>query len=342
MPQSLRPDSMKSYMGYAVCDKAQNSRELKVYCPELLPFISGDLSATEVSNDIRTTGRSGTRQSQIKSANFITCIYRDEDTNRTFPPDVRAGEEVVVYTYGDNNVFYWKSAGRNDNNRRTETYRIGISGTLDNKASISDDNSYFFEMDTRRGHHIKLSTSNTDGEKHRYLFLIDSDASTIDLADEAGNMFHIDSEIPRVCMKNSENALIDLNGQNIAIACKKDITIISESGNINIDARGGTYTQHSKGNMTLRTDAVMTHQSTGNMNLQTNANQSTQVAGDSTTTVTGSYRVSAGGIVSLTSGGNMSLTAGGGLSISFHGSGTCRGNGGTLSMYLGRFNVNRG
>lgn len=333
MPQEIKGTAMRSFQGYAITDREKGTRMLRVYVPELQPFLQGDLKALEISNDVTTNSdRSGAHQTSIKATNYIECEYRDEDTNRAFPPGVRAGEEVIVYTYSDHNNFYWKSAARNDGNRRTETMRWSISGTLDNVATLTDDNTMFIEMDTRDTHRFRISTSKADEELHRYLFMIDADKSMVTLSDDIGNIIYIDSETPRVCMKNSDNSLIDLNGKNIAIMCEQDITIISEKGNINIDARTGIMCQHSKDDMTMKTDAEMFQYSKDSMHItsdnnrditvkndqQVNVgkNETTTIGADQSLTVTGKKTVSVTGTYSSSSQGDMSFSTQGNLSTS--------------------------
>ena len=256
MPVASRPPIMREFHGYAAADKANDSRELLVYSEELLPFLQGEIKAREIDNQVNTSNGKDSFQGTVKTTNCITCIYKDDASNRAFPPDVRKGEQVLIYNLGDTGTWYWKSEGRNDNNRKTETQRIQISGTLENAPELNDDNTYFIELDTRRSHRIRISTSNTDGEKNRYLIQIDSDQSQIFIGDDKGNQFFMDSEHPRVCMKNKKGSLLDLNDENIVLACKQDITIKAENGKCNII---------SGNDMTLKTDTNMLLDSGQNM-----------------------------------------------------------------------------
>jgi hypothetical protein len=40
--------SQREYHGYAAADKDNGSRELKVYCEELLPFLTGKINGRNV------------------------------------------------------------------------------------------------------------------------------------------------------------------------------------------------------------------------------------------------------------------------------------------------------
>lgn len=372
MSTTVGQTKMQEFIGYAAADKAQDSRELLVYPAELLPFLSGEVSAKEVENSVSTKGKnaySGT----VKTTTIIKCLYRDETSNRAFPPDIRKGEEVVIYNYGDDNTYYWKSSGRNDNARRTETYRVAISGTLQNVAENNDDSTYFFEMDTRRSHRVRISTSNQDGEMFRYTFCFNADTNEVFLGDDNGNQFYIKSDQPRVCMKNTDGSLVDLNMTNIVIAAKNDISITSTEGNITFTAQQGTMTSYSKSDMKLQTEANFTREVTGNSDTtiqgsetcttqgdetrttqgnktcSTQGNEERSIQGNSSSSIQGTTSITSQGpmtissqaTVTISSGATMTLSAGGGLSMSFSGSGTMKGSG-ELTMQLSHLSIIKG
>lgn len=216
--------SAREYHGYAVTDKANDSRELKVYCEELLPFVSGDIKATDVS----FTASNG---QSINGANYITCTYRDDSaTGKPFPPEVRKGEQVRVFNIGDTDQWYWASAGRNDNMRKTERVRYAVSDSLAENGDLDESNTYFIEMDTRHAKHIKMSTSNSNGESHSYLFIIDAASSSVTLSDEIGNTILIDSNTPSVTVKNSSDSMVLLDQTNVTVSCHGTFTVIAEGG----------------------------------------------------------------------------------------------------------------
>lgn len=331
---SAKQETTSEYHGYAVADKEENSRTLKVYVPELLPFLTGEVWATEIINNITTKNKSGEFNSNLKTSNFITAIYRDNTSNRAFPPDVRAGEQVIVYNTGDSDTWYWKSEGRNDNLRKTETIRYAANATTDSAPDLDDNNTYFFEIDTRRKKHVLISTSTKLGEKHAYLFRIDTDTSTVTLTDDIGNSFIMESEVPRVGMKNSKNSLIDLNKENINVSCTGDITMVSHKGHINIKASKGTLTTYSA----------------DNTKIGTGSNYINEVAANSTTTVGGNYNKKIGGTMVtecgstmlLKSGSHMIQQAGGSWSVTFVGTGSCGGGVGShLRMKIGRLDIDK-
>lgn len=309
MSTKSRTTNVVELTGIAVADKEQDSRTLLVYSPELLPFVKGNLTATEVNNEISTqNSTTGGFSSNLKTSNYITASWRGDTSNRTFPPDIRKGEQVTLLNFGDSDQWWWKETGRNDNNRRTETYRIGISGSLENDPDVTEDNSYFIELDTRRSHRIRISTSAADGEKHRYLICIDADNSNVFIGDDYGNEIQLDSENRRIRLKNTDNSLLDLNRKNIVLACEQDITIMSQSGKISMKAKGN-IDQITDASQTTSAKQDIQHNSSGNHLINTN--------------------------------GNFQTSAGGNYGISFKGSGMCSGGGGSMTFEASRINFNK-
>ena len=250
--------SMHEFHGYAAADKANDSRELYVYCEELLPFLNGEVKAINAKSGYKVNNGSTKSTGQVTTSNVIKCVYRDESgTGSAYPPLVRKGEQVKIYNVGDTDQWYWSSAGRNDGARRTDTWRQQISATLENNADLNEDNSYYIEMDTRNNQHIVISTCTANGEKHSYKFIIDAAASTVIISDEIGNSLLMESETPKVTLKNSANSMIELNGKNITLACE---------GNINFTAQG----TGAAGNMVMNTNGNIELANKGDIKLKCN------------------------------------------------------------------------
>lgn len=370
---AVSTERTKTYMGIAAADKDENSRDIWVYCPELLPFVTGELKAREFETEVSTTDGKSDYSGNIKIANCIKCTYRSTESNRLMPPDIRKGEQVLVTCYSDTNTFYWDTAGVDTATRRTETYRIGVGGTLENNTVLGDDNSYYGEFDTRRHQHIKLSTSKANGETYRYMLLLSPELSKVLITDDINNSIYIDSEQHHVTLTNTDGSLLNLEAENIVMSCK---------GNITIDAKEGEIMMHSKLNTTVKTDehfihdilqtstvtanedmkyithanyscsADGTHDTTsqGNMSFSTQGNMSASAQGNYNVSAQGTMGLSSQGAgtfssnatVTISSSSSMSLSAGGGLSMSFKGSGVCASSGGTMTMRMAQLNVVKG
>ena len=216
-----RDQIVKTYHGVAVEDKENESRKLLVYSEELLPTYEGEIKLVEQDNAIMYEWFSD----HITTCNYIECTYNDDTANRPMPPDVRKGEQVCIYNQADTNTWFWKSEGRNDAMRRTEIMRTDISG-VDKIEDKTDDNTYFMEMDTREKKRIRMSTSNTNGEKARYLMEVNGAAGTIFLGDDKENSIYLNTERTFIGMCNKNKAQIQLDGDNIILAAPGDIRLL--------------------------------------------------------------------------------------------------------------------
>lgn len=327
---AYQDSKMTTYYGIAATDKAPGSRELSVYIRELLPFVNGNFQAMEIENDISTSYNGQNYKSNLKTSNVVKCTYRDDNDTLAFPPDVRRGEEVLVYTFGSGTAFYWKSTGRDIGQRRTETKRLAISGIAIPNTELNDNNTYFIELDTRAKHHIKLSTSNADGEQFRYVLVIDADNNQVILSDNDNNQISIQSDIPRVSMRNADSSFVTLDKKNIVIGAIDDISIRSEKGSVNIIANKDCNVTVGN-NINTKASKNINEQAGGNFSMTVNGNASISANG------TGSF--SSQQSMSISSGQNTSISAGGSLNLSFgSGGGYCKGNG-EFAMRVGHFDI---
>ena len=249
---------MEEYFGYAICDKDENSRNLKVYCPDLLPLYTGTLAASQAQARVKNNVYIG----NITEANYITCTYRDDTADHdAFPPDVRKGEQVRIYKLADSEQFYWASCGRTEGNRRTETHRIAISDTLENDGILDDNNSYYLEMDTRRSHSITLTTNKADDEVYKYQLKIDADKHQVYLGDDVGNGLLIQSDVPSVTITNKSGATMQVTDRNMDMTCKGDQNIYIR-GNVTQEIDKSFHIK-CHGNVTLECDGNVTVESKG-------------------------------------------------------------------------------
>jgi len=225
-----KQNNFSLYVGVAIEDKVLNSRILKVYCKELLPFMEGgldDLSSEEtftIEDDILDAEVDGT----VTTTNHVTAEWFSLDTNRVFPPDVVKGEQVFLFRYQDNDIYYWISMGRDDKLRRGEILRHAVSDDMRVDKELDDTNTYFIELDTKINKRIRIVTNKSDGEDFKYEFIIDAKHNYISMADDADNRIIIESEIPRIKMHNRDGSILDLNKGNAIIIAPNDLLIRAE------------------------------------------------------------------------------------------------------------------
>lgn len=228
----IKPVKVSLYMGTAAADKDFNSRELKVYITDFLPYLSGKLEATEIKSKVGTEDdRSGGGEGEATQTNTITCTYADLTTNRKWPPDIRKGEQIWVFNVGDSDTYYWWSPGRDDKLRRCEKLRWEVSDDTAFTKELTNDNTFYFEMVTlpdEEGNQVKqitLSTSKSDKEEFRYLFRIDAVANTLQINDDAENMILMESKEKRMFIRNTDGSYMELNKKNATLCAVEELTL---------------------------------------------------------------------------------------------------------------------
>jgi hypothetical protein len=197
--------------------------------------------------------------------------------------------------------------GREDNQRRLERVRWTANDTLANSAELGDDNVYAFEMDTRGAdgsnyQTIRLWTSMSNGEQHKYLFIIDAQKSEVHLTDEQGNMLELKTNEHQWLLRNQDESYIQLDKKDINICCHGNITVSTDAGKMVLSSKGD-----------------MSQTTSSKYQLQANSTAMLHAGGDMT--------VSSAANTTISAGANITLQAGGSITQKFNGSGTCTGNG---------------
>ena len=234
MPNAVSTDQMYKpkwdmKFGIAAADKEFHSRKLRVYLNEVLPFHTDKLEATEIVNTVKTSdNNAGTYEGETTTKNYIEAEYMDLFSNRVHPPDVRRGEQVILVNMEDSDTYFWYSAGRDDNLRRTERMRLAVSDDVAFQKELDDDNTWYIEFDTLHNKKLVISTANSDTShpvKYRYRIEIDADKDTLFICDNNNNEIRINSDIPQIYLRNKDNSIVDINKKNIVIAAPEDIIL---------------------------------------------------------------------------------------------------------------------
>jgi len=225
--EDINKNKFEVNVGYVVEDKEYNSVLLKVYVPEFLPYsIANDDNTIKQKIKISDALRDNLeKELELNDSNMIVATYIDLFSNRSDPPDVRQGEQVLIVQYRDTDVYYWFSFGRDDNLRRLEHFKIAVSDDTTIQKELNEDNTYFLEMDTLHKKSVRIRTSNSDGEEYRYLIQIDSIANTVTVNDDSGNEIFLDSNVPRIKIANRSNAFVDVNNVDVILGAPRDIII---------------------------------------------------------------------------------------------------------------------
>jgi hypothetical protein len=138
------------------------------------------------------------------------------DANRMTAPDVIEGETVQILRVADSDQYFWVTIGREPLIRRLETvcYMYGNLSSGQRKIPWDKTSSYWTEVSTKEKH-VKLHTSQSDGEAFGYDVEINTGQSFFSVEDTAGNQLKLDSANDEIMIKLTAGASIRLKGNTI-------------------------------------------------------------------------------------------------------------------------------
>lgn len=136
--------------------------------------------------------------------------------------------------------------------------------------TLTDDNTYYIEIDTKEKKHIKISTASTDGEEFRYFIEIDALAHSIEIWDncvdgsQPNNTFKIESRpdpatLGKITLQNASGNSIVMAGQDTTINIPRNLVV-------NI---GGDTQFNNLGNVSSKIVQMFTSIVTGNVSTTT-------------------------------------------------------------------------
>jgi hypothetical protein len=236
----------------------QFSKILLVTPTEKLPFMDGEM--VDRVDPVEYDGVDAEGKAQAGTSfvsNNIEAHWLPE-TNRRTPPDVQRGERIILYQYANNDKYYWRCMGMDDNLRRLETVIVGINANPNvGVDGIDPENMYFVEFSSH-SKSITLSTSQKNGEVCTYDMQFDMAKGRFVLQDSLGNYGQINSPEYLIELKNGLGTYFQLTKQNIKAFAPKNINITA-TDNVDVNAKkirlnggGSVFTLQASGT-TLKT-----------------------------------------------------------------------------------------
>jgi len=166
---------------------------------------------------------------------------------------VRRGHKVQLYRYADTDEFFWEVLTDAGGLMKLETVTHSYSGTADENATNDASNSYFTHISTHDGL-VAIHTSKANNEPYGYDGQINTAQGVVQLQDDIGNSFYMNSKEHQLEVQNADGALISMKGPDIVINAPASLTIkagttitingvgitIDGSGNVNITSPNTT------------------------------------------------------------------------------------------------------
>jgi hypothetical protein len=213
-------------MGIVAANKEMSSNVIMVTPHEHLNMLDGDIASNptpQMASGVDANGKSYSVNVTTNNAIKAEWLNTAGD-NRTTSPDVRRGEMVKIWRYGDADKYYWTSTAQDLNLRKLETVRHSFSGTADESMdSTKEGQCYYHEVSTHNGT-VTMQTSKANGEVAAYTVQIDAKGGFVHIQDDMGNVFEVDSKNHRISMENADGTVVQIDGKNINETCKGTIT----------------------------------------------------------------------------------------------------------------------
>lgn len=210
------------FFGIVLEDKPKTTTKIKVNLQEMTPFVEGKVEVKTTIHEVKSENTS--YSSSVETTNAFEAEFFNIDPNRRYPPDLKKNEIVFVFNYSNDDTYWWLPLGRYQYIRRTERLNFGVSDSQEPIDSLTDLNTYFIELDTDENKWIRICTSNSDKEKYRYLIKLDSKTNSIQICDDSNNEILLESEVPRIRLRNASGTVIDLVKEDALLIVPRDMT----------------------------------------------------------------------------------------------------------------------
>lgn len=204
--------------GIVAQNKRLDSKLIEVTPMEATPFIDGEITATLETNT--STGLDANNNSYTSTTTTSASIQATwlslSSSNRLSAPDVRRGEIVMIYQFGDVDKYYWTTLKDDASLRRLETVIYGFSASRTENDPVNPDTMYFIEISTHRKL-IHLHTCKADGEPFGYDIQLNTKEGYLTIQDDAGNYIHMNSKERRIELKNVDGSHYDMLQDNLTV-----------------------------------------------------------------------------------------------------------------------------
>lgn len=226
-----RESGLKLYsLGIVAVTKDKGSDAIKVTPIEVLTLGNKKLSEEKNNYKVEMPDAKGVkRSSEIESESMLIAKWIPfGHSNRLTPPDVVAGETVILFRFADTEEYYWTTIFREPKLRRLETVNYGYCNIPQGLEPFDKQTSYWFEVSTDQKY-IKLHTSKNDGEPYEYDIILDTEKGNLLIDDNAGNSIELNSEQNKLSIITNTDVYI----KSPTVTIEAETTHIT--GNVQVD-----------------------------------------------------------------------------------------------------------
>lgn len=217
IPEGLSRLHFYSY-GIVAKNKELSSDLIEVVPSEDQTFLDGEL--TDNIEKIEAEGEDHNDEkfkTTVETTNSIKAKWLSfTDTNRMTSPDVRRGEEVVIWRFGDTDQYWWCTLQQDKKLRRLETVIYGFSNVREENVEMKHDNMYWFEISTHRKN-VRFHTSKNDDEPFAWDIQLNTKDGTFTIEDNDDGYFFYDAKKRHFKMHNKDKSYIEIDKKKAKI-----------------------------------------------------------------------------------------------------------------------------
>lgn len=221
--------------GKVAANKALDSFDIEVWAYEISPFADGEVTDGVDKQTAEGEDASGNKFKTVldTTVTLSATWYPFGESNRITAPDVRRGEEVMVWQFADDmKKLYWTSAERGIDLRRLETVIFAISGSPTENEKPTSENTYFMEWSSHKKA-VTFHTSRANGEPFSWDFQFNAGDGNAVLKSSNGEVISIDSTENQIELLNADGSYVDIKRKKIAVYAEDEISFNSKKIIIN-------------------------------------------------------------------------------------------------------------
>jgi len=250
-------------LGIVAANKKLSSDYIEVVPVEHFSFVDGEITDNkeELEEESQTFTEEKWKVKLDTTPSIMARWLSLANTNRITSPDVRRGEVVMIYQFGDADEYWWTDLLTDDKKtrktRRLETVVFAISNNPKENTPDDSDSTYWVEFSTHR-QIVHLHTSKSNKEPFEYDIQINTKDGRIVIKDDDENYIFLDSAERRIKLHNKDTSYVDID--------KKDITLHSlnkvhvKTKHFIVDAKETITTDTKKYTETTRTYKMQTQE----------------------------------------------------------------------------------
>ena len=215
--------------GIVAKNKELDSDLIEVTAIEDNSYLDGEL--TDQIEKVEGEGKNKDGQSfntTVETTNSIKAKWLSfTDTNRMTSPDVRRGEKVVIWRFGDTDQFWWCTEQQDRKLRRLETVVWGFSNCSKENEESNHSNMYWVEISTHRKV-IRFHTSKNDGEPFAWDIQLDTKNGVFSIDDNDGGYFFYDAKKRHFRFENKDKSFLEIEKRRAKWSIPDHIEILTK------------------------------------------------------------------------------------------------------------------